>query len=166
MEGCRENEVPSPMSKRNMQVVLRQAIPGLGKPGEIVNVKPGYARNYLFPRQMAVRVTPGTLKEQQMRLEQEAARKLAEKQRAENYKTALETIGRFVIRKKVGEHDLLFGQVTTSDIAEVVLATSGLDIDRRNILLNEEIKKTGVYPVQVKLHPEVTATLRIQVTPE
>jgi LSU ribosomal protein L9P len=66
----------------------------------------------------------------------------------------------------VGEHDLLFGQVTTSDIAEVVLATSGLDIDRRNILLNEEIKKTGVYPVQVKLHPEVTATLRIQVTPE
>jgi large subunit ribosomal protein L9 len=77
------------MSKRNMQVVLRQAIPGLGKPGEIVNVKPGYARNYLFPRQMAVRVTPGILKEQQMRLEQEAARKLAEKQRAENYKTAL-----------------------------------------------------------------------------
>jgi len=101
-----------------------------------------------------------------MRREQEAARKLAEKQQAENYKKALETIGRFVIRKKVGEKDLLFGQVTTTDIAEVVLATSGLDIDRRNILLNEEIKKTGVYLVQVKLHPEVTATLRIQVTPE
>ncbi len=156
----------SSMSKRNVQVVLRQAIPGLGKPGEVVSVKPGYARNYLFPRQMAVRLTPGLLKEQQMRREQEAARKLAEKQQAENYKKALETIGRFVIRKKVGEKDLLFGQVTTSDIAEVVLATSGLDIDRRNILLNEEIKKTGVYLVQVKLHPEVTATLRIQVTPE
>ncbi len=154
------------MSKRNVQVVLRQAIPGLGSPGEVVSVKPGYARNYLFPRQMAVRLTPGLLKEQQMRREQEAARKLAEKQQAENYKKALETIGRFVIRKKVGEKDLLFGQVTTSDIAEVVLATSGLDIDRRNILLNEEIKKTGVYLVQVKLHPEVTATLRIQVTPE
>ncbi len=156
----------SSMSKRNVQVVLRQAIPGLGSPGEVVSVKPGYARNYLFPRQMAVRLTPGLLKEQQMRREQEAARKLAEKQQAENYKKALETIGRFVIRKKVGEKDLLFGQVTTSDIAEVVLATSGLDIDRRNILLNEEIKKTGVYLVQVKLHPEVTATLRIQVTPE
>ncbi len=154
------------MSKRNVQVVLRQAIPGLGKPGEVVSVKPGYARNYLFPRQMAVRVTPGLLKEQQMRREQEAARKLAEKQQAENYKKALETIGRFVIRKKVGENDLLFGQVTTSDIAEVVLATSGLDIDRRNILLDEEIRKTGVYPVQVKLHPDVTATLRIQVTPD
>lgn len=101
-----------------------------------------------------------------MRREQEAARKLAEKQQAENYKKALETIGRFVIRKKVGEKDLLFGQVTASDIAEVVLATSGLDIDRRNVLLNEEIRKTGVYLVQVKLHPEVTATLRIQVTPE
>ncbi len=154
------------MSKRDMQVVLRQPIPGLGKPGELVNVKPGYARNYLFPRQMAVRVTPGLLKEHQMRLDQEAARKLAEKQRAESYKTALETIGRFVIRQKVGENDLLFGQVTSSDIAEVVLATSGLDIDRRNISLPEEINKTGVYPVQVKLHPEVSATLRIQVTPE
>ncbi|MEN9230773.1 MAG: 50S ribosomal protein L9 [Thermostichus sp. DG02_5_bins_236] len=154
------------MSKRDVQVVLRQSIPGLGKPGEVVSVKPGYARNYLFPRQIAVRVTPGLLKEQQMRLEQEAARKLAEKQQAESYKTALETIGRFVIRQKVGENDLLFGQVTSSDIAEVVLATSGLDIDRRNISLPEEINKTGVYPVQVKLHPEVTATLRIQVTPE
>ncbi|MEN9225753.1 MAG: 50S ribosomal protein L9 [Thermostichus sp. HHBFW_bins_43] len=154
------------MSKRDVQVVLRQPIPGLGKPGELVNVKPGYARNYLFPRQMAVRVTPGLLKEHQMRLDQEAARKLAEKQQAESYKTALETIGRFVIRQKVGENDLLFGQVTSSDIAEVVLATSGLDIDRRNIFLPEEIRKTGVYPVQVKLHPEVTATLRIQVTPD
>lgn len=153
------------MSKRDMQVVLRQPVPGLGNPGDLVNVKPGYARNYLFPRQMAVRVTPGLLKERQMRLEQEVARKLAEKQQAESYKTALETIGRFVIRQKVGENDLLFGQVTSSDIAEVVLTTSGLDIDRRNILLPQEIKKTGVYPVQVKLHPEVTATIRIQVTP-
>ncbi len=166
MEDWRENSVLSSMAKRNVQVMLRQAVPGLGSPGEVVSVKPGYARNYLFPRQMAVRLTPGLLKEQQMRREQEAARKLAEKQQAENYKKALETIGRFVIRKKVGEKDLLFGQVTTTDIAEVVLATSGLDIDRRNILLNEEIKKTGVYLVQVKLHPEVTATLRIQVTPE
>ncbi|MGQ9837435.1 MAG: 50S ribosomal protein L9 [Cyanobacteriota bacterium] len=153
------------MSKRDMQVMLRQPIPGLGKPGELVNVKPGYARNYLFPRQLAVRVTSGLLKERQMRLEQELARKLAEKQQAESYKTALETIGRFVIRRKVGENDLLFGQVTSNDIAEVVLATSGLDIDRRNISLPEEIKKTGIYAVQVKLHPEVTATLRIQVTP-
>lgn len=151
---------------KDVQVMLRQAVPGLGKPGEVVSVRPGYARNYLFPRQMAVRLTPGLLKEQQMRREQEEARKLAEKQQAENYKKALETIGRFVIRKKVGEKDLLFGQVTASDIAEVVLATSGLDIDRRNVLLDEEIKKTGVYLVQVKLHPEVTATLRIQVTPE
>ncbi|MDX2272749.1 MAG: 50S ribosomal protein L9 [Cyanobacteriota bacterium] len=154
------------MAKRDMQVVLRQNVQGLGKVGEVVEVKPGYARNYLFPRQIAVRVTAGLLKEQKMRQDQEAARKLADKQQAEAYKTALETIGRFVIRKKVGEGDVLFGTVTNENIAEVILATSGLDIDRRNILLDEEVKKTGVYTVQVRLQPEVTASLRIQVSPE
>lgn len=155
------------MVKRNMQVVLRGDIPNLGKSGEVVGVKPGYARNYLLPRQLATRVTPGILKEQKMREEQEAARKIAERQQAESYKTALETIGRFVVRKTVGEDgETLFGTVTNENIAEVVLSTSGLDIDRRNILLKDEVKKTGVYPVEVRLHPEVTATLRLQVSPD
>lgn len=155
------------MSKRNMQVVLREEVPNLGKPGEVVGVKPGYARNYLFPRQLAARVTPGILKEQKMREEQEIARKIAEKKQAESYKTALETIGRFVVRKTVGEdEETLFGTVTSDNIAEVILSTSGLDIDKRNISLQDEVKKIGVYPVEVRLHPEVTATLRIQVSPE
>jgi large subunit ribosomal protein L9 len=154
------------MTKRNVAVVLRQEVPGLGQPGDVREVKPGYARNYLFPRQMAVRLTPGLLKEQKMREAQALARKAAEKQQAESYKTALETIGRFTIAKKVGEGEVLFGTVTTENIAEVVLATSGLDIDRRNILLEDEIKTTGNYTAQVRLHPEVTATIRIQVIPE
>jgi large subunit ribosomal protein L9 len=154
------------MAKRDLQIVLRQEVKGLGKQGDIVVVKPGYARNYLFPRQMAARLTPGLLKEKKMREEQEIARKLAEKAQAETYKTALETIGRFTIRKKVGEEDTLFGTVTTENIAEVILATSGLNIDRRNIILEEEVKKTGTYTILVRMHPEVTATVKVQVLPE
>ncbi|NJL99367.1 MAG: 50S ribosomal protein L9 [Synechococcaceae cyanobacterium SM2_3_2] len=154
------------MGKRNMQVILRQEVQGLGKKGEMVGVKPGYARNFLFPNGAAVRVTPGLIKEQEMRKEQEKARLQSIKAQALSYKTALDTIGRFVLRQKVGEGDLLFGTVTNSDIAGVILATSGLDIDRRNISFEGEINKTGVFTVQVKLHPEVTAEVRIQVTPE
>lgn len=154
------------MAKRDLQIVLRQEVKGLGKQGDIVVVKPGYARNYLFPRQIAARLTPGLLKEKKMREEQEVARKLAEKAQAEAYKIALETIGRFVIRKKVGEEDTLFGTVTTENIAEVILATSGLSIDRRNIILEEEVKKTGTYPILVRMHPDVSATVKIQVLPE
>ncbi len=154
------------MKKSNVQVVLREDIETLGKVGDIVSVRPGYAQNYLFPRRLAVRVTPGVLREKEMREAQELARKAAEKQQAESYKTALETIGRFVVEKKVGENDALFGTVTTENIAEVVLATSGLDIDRRNMILEEEIKTLGVYPVQIRLHPEVTVTIKIQVNPE
>jgi large subunit ribosomal protein L9 len=154
------------MGKRNVQVLLRQNVEKLGKSGDLVEVKPGYARNFLFPRQMAVRVTPGLLKEQQMRQAQAQARLAAEKLQAESHKTALETIGRFVIRQKVGEGDTLFGTVTNGDIAEVILSTSGLAIERRNIILDQEVKKTGIYPVEVHLHPEVVATIRIQVTPE
>ncbi len=154
------------MGKRNVQVLLRSDVFPLGKAGEIVDVKPGYARNYLFPRQLASRVTAGVLKEQKMREEQVLARKAAERQQAISYKTALETIGRFTITKTVGENDALFGTVTTENIAEVVLASSGLDIDRRNVILEDDIKTVGTYSVQVRLHPEVTATLNIVVVPD
>ncbi len=153
------------MAKANMQVVLRQSVEHLGKAGDIVNVRPGYARNFLFPRQLASRLTPGLLKVKAMWEQQELERKIAAKQQAESYKTALETIGRFVIHKTVGEGDALFGTVTNGDVAEAVLAASGLDIDRRNVLLDQDIKTTGVYAVEVRLHPEVTATIRLQVTP-
>lgn len=154
------------MGKRNLQVLLRSDIYPLGKAGDIVDVKPGYARNYLFPRQLANRVTPGLLKERKMREDQLLARKAAEKQQAENYKIRLETIGRFIITKKAGENEVLFGTVTTENVAEAVLAASGLDIDRRNVILPDEIKTLGTYDVQVRLHSDVTATARIVVTPE
>ncbi|MEN9245519.1 MAG: 50S ribosomal protein L9, partial [Thermostichales cyanobacterium SRBZ-1_bins_19] len=74
-------------------------------------------------------------------------------------------IGRFVIRKTVGEGDLLFGTVTHENIADLIFSTSGITVDKRDITV-EEIRKTGVYPVTIRLHPEVTATIRIQVTPD
>ncbi|GAB4216308.1 MAG: 50S ribosomal protein L9 [Synechococcales cyanobacterium] len=153
------------MGKKNFPVLLRQDVETLGKSGELVEVRKGYAFNYLFPQKIAVRVTPGILKEVAMRRAREEARLLAIKQEAERNKVALETIGRFVIRKKVGEGDMLFGTVTHENIAELILATSGISVDRRDITV-EEIRKTGVYPVSIRLHAEVTVAIRIQVTPE
>lgn len=153
------------MAKKNMQVLLRQDISTLGKAGDLVDVRPGYALNYLFPNKSAVRITPGILKEVGIRKAKEAARLEALKKDAEVNKVKLETIGRFVIYKKVGEGDALFGTVTHENIADSILAESGIQVDRRDITL-EEVKKTGIYPVQIRLHPDVIATVRIQVTPE
>jgi len=153
------------MGKKNFPVLLRQDVETLGKAGDMVDVRKGYALNFLFPKGIAVRVTPGVMKEVAMRRAQEEARKLAIKQQAEQNKAALETIGRFVIRKTVGEGDLLFGTVTHENIADLIFATSGIQVDKRDITV-EEIRKTGVYPVSIRLHPEVTVTIRIQVTPE
>jgi large subunit ribosomal protein L9 len=152
------------MSKRNVQVVLRQAVPSLGQSGDVIGVSPGYARNYLFPRGLASRVTPGILKTVALRQELVEHRKQEEKQLAESRKTALETINRFVIRAKVGEADALFGTITHQDVVDVVRGSSGIEIDKRTVKM-EDIKKTGVYPVEIRLHPDVTATLRLQVTP-
>ncbi|MGK7906742.1 MAG: 50S ribosomal protein L9 [Synechococcus sp.] len=152
------------MAKKNLQVVLRQEVAKLGKAGEVVGVTPGYARNYLFPQGLAERMTPGVFKTIELRRAQEEARKLAEKQLADSKKTALETINNFIVKVKVGEGDAIFGTVTNQDIADVIKQSSGQDIDRRNINVSD-IKQTGDYPVEIKLHPEVTATIRLQVLP-
>ena len=152
------------MAKKNMQVVLRQEVSKLGKVGDVVGVTPGYARNYLFPKGLAERMTPGVFKTVELRRAQEEQRKLEEKQLAASKKVALETINNFVVQVKVGEGDAIFGTVTNQDIADVIKQASGQEVDRRNIHVND-IKQTGEYPVEIKLHPEVTATIRLQVNP-
>lgn len=151
------------MAKR-AQVVLNQDVRKLGKNGDLVDVAPGYARNYLIPQGLAVVATPGILKQVEQRREKERQRLLAEKQQAEQRKTALETIGRFVIRKQVGENEAIFGTVTSQDLADAIQANAGQEVDRRGITL-PEISQTGFYQAEVKLHPEVTATVEIQVAP-
>ena len=152
------------MAKR-VQLVLTQDIKKLGKNGDLVEVAPGYARNYLLPQGMAVRTTPGILKQVERRKEQERQRLLEEKQQAQSHKTALETIGRFSIAKQVGEGDAIFGTVTSQDVADAIQQATSQEIDRRGISV-PDIRKVGFYKVDIKLHPEVTAVVEIQVVPQ
>jgi large subunit ribosomal protein L9 len=152
------------MAKR-VQVVLNENIGKLGKAGDLVEVAPGYARNYLLPKGMVSLATAGILKQVEIRREKERQRLLAEKQEAESRKVALNTIGRLTIRKQVGEGEAIFGTVTTQDVADVIKEKAGQEVDRKGITV-PEINKTGIYQVQIKLHPEVTATVEIQVAPQ
>jgi large subunit ribosomal protein L9 len=149
------------MSKR-IQVVLNEDIRKLGKNGDLVEVAPGYARNYLYPQGKAVPVTPGILKQVEHRRAKEQERIQELKRQADAQKTALQTIGRFVIKKQVGEEEAIFGTVTNGDVAEAILAATKQEIDRRDITV-PDIHKLGFYKVQVKLHPEVSAEIEIQV---
>lgn len=152
------------MAKR-VKVVLNQDIRKLGKTGDLVEVAPGYARNYLLPQSMAIRTTPGVLKQVERRREAERQRLLEIKQEAEAMKTALSTIGMFTIEKPVGENDAIFGTVTSSDVANVIQAMTGKEIDRRDITV-PDINKLGEYTAEIKLHPEVTAMVNLRVAAE
>jgi large subunit ribosomal protein L9 len=151
------------MAKR-VSVILNQSVSKLGNNGDLVDVAPGYARNYLIPQGLASLATRGIIKQVEQRREIERQKKLAEKQAAENQKTALKTIGRLTIRKQVGEENAIFGTVTTQEIADIIKEQAGLEVDRRGIEV-PDISKTGEYQAEVKLHPEVTATIDFQVIP-
>jgi large subunit ribosomal protein L9 len=152
------------MAKR-IQLVLNQDVSKLGKAGDLVEVAPGYARNYLIPTGAAVRTTPGILKQVERRREAERQRLLELKHEAETQRKALETVGRFTILKQVGEKDAIFGTVTDREVAEVIQEITGQEIDRRGITV-PDIHKIGSYKVDIKLHPEVTAVVEIQVSPQ
>ena len=149
------------MSKR-VSVVLNESISKLGKNGDLVEVAPGFARNYLLPKGLATVATPGIIKQVEQRREKERLRKLAIKQEAESQKTALKTIGKLVIRKQVGEANAIFGTVTAQEVADLIKEKAMLDVDKRGISV-PDISITGEYQVEVKLHPEVTATVDIEV---
>jgi large subunit ribosomal protein L9 len=149
------------MAKR-VQVVLTEDIRKLGQNGDLVEVAPGYARNYLLPQGKAVRTTPGVLRQVERRREAERQRLLAIKEEAEATKTALATIGMFTIEKPVGENNAIFGTVTASDVATVIKSLSGKEVDRRDITL-PDINKLGEYQAEIKLHAEVTALVNLRV---
>ena len=150
------------MSKR-VQVILSKTVDKLGRNGDLLEVAPGFARNYLIPQGMAIAATPGLLRQVEQRRAKEQERLLAEKEAAEARKTALQTVGRFIIQKQVGEAEAIFGTVTTQDVADAIKAATSQEVDRRGITL-PEISKVGFYKAQVKIHPEVTAEVEIQVT--
>jgi large subunit ribosomal protein L9 len=147
---------------KKVQLVLNQNVNKLGKTGDLVEVAPGYARNYLLPRKIGAIATPSLLKQVEHKREKERQRLLAEKQEAEARKTALQTISRFTIAKQVGEKEAIFGTVTPQELADAIKESTGQEIDRRGITL-PEIGKLGFYKAQVKLHAEVIAEVEIQV---
>ncbi len=149
------------MPKR-VQLVLNEDVLSLGKEGDLVEVAPGYARNFLLPYGKALPVTPAVMKQVQHRKAKQLEQEAALKQEALDFQTALITIGRFTVKKQIGEDDVLFGTVTNGDVAEVIEEATKKKIDRRDINV-PEIHRTGKYKVQVKLHSEVTAEINLEV---
>ncbi len=147
-----------------MEVILRDHVEHLGRRGEIVKVANGYARNYLLPRKLALLATEGNKKQ----VERERAKfeaKEAEERKVVDAQAARLANVEVSITRRVGETDALYGSVTTSDIAEA-LAAKGFEIDRRKLQLADAIKRIGEYDVPVKLHRDVTATIKVKVVAE
>jgi large subunit ribosomal protein L9 len=147
-----------------MKVILKADMDSLGLEGSMVNVAKGYARNYLIPKGFAVEVTDQNIKLVEMQKKKIDARRVKAKEDAEKLKlTMTDTV--VTLTQKVGEEGKLYGSVTTMDIA-AQLRNSGIDIDRKKILLDKPIRALGEYDVLVKLHPEVTGSIKVIVAPE
>jgi large subunit ribosomal protein L9 len=150
--------------KRKMKIILRADVERLGKIGSLVNVSPGFARNFLIPNNMAYPATEGNLK--RIEFEKHRAAQLAEreKEEARQFAAKLGEVS-LTFQVKVGEEDKLYGSVTSADISEEMLK-QGFEIDKRKILIEEPIKALGVYSVGVRVHPEVTAEIKVWVVKE
>jgi large subunit ribosomal protein L9 len=147
-----------------MDVILRSDVAKLGRRGDVVKVAEGYGRNYLLPRGLAMQVTDAN--KAMIAKEHKAHDLRVAKEKAE-FQVVAEKIAtlRYIAPRKVGENDVLYGSVTSGDIADF-LKNKGVDIDKRKIQLDEPIKKLGEHEVAVKLHPEVSANIRVLVTKE
>lgn len=147
-----------------MQVILKDNVKNLGEMGQIVNVAKGYARNFLIPKGLAVEADMKNIKslEHEKRIIHEKARKI--KNLAQDMAGRISAMT-LTIKAKAGEEEKLFGSVTTMDIAEA-LQKEGIEIDKKKISLEEPIKRLGFYTVNIRVHPQVSAQLNIQVIPE
>ncbi len=144
-----------------MKVILKENIDTLGHIGDIVKVAPGYARNYLIPKGFAIEATTRNAKALEHAKRQMEYKKNKVKEQATQLAAKLEALT-IVLAHQAGEGDKLFGSVTNMELAES-LATQGFEIDRKKIVLAEPIKNLGEFSAAVKLHPEVTATLKVVV---
>jgi large subunit ribosomal protein L9 len=144
-----------------MLVLLQSNVSNLGHIGDLVNVKPGFARNYLFPRKLAIMADERNKKELEHNL------RIAEMKKAKALESAKELANQIAsvsltIQKPVGEEDKIFGTVTNQELSDAFKA-EGFDFDRRSITILDEIKRVGVYRGSVKVHPEVAAEFKIWV---
>ncbi len=147
-----------------IELILREDVKSLGKTGEMVRVKPGYARNYLLPQGLAYEATEGNKKRIAAETKARTSRQDAERTEAERAAAALGQVA-LTLTGKAGEEGKLFGSITTQDLAEA-LARQGHQIDKRRIELDHPIKTLGHHTVAVRLHPEVHAEVHVSVVAE
>ena len=152
------------MSGMPMKLILTQEVSGLGAPGDVVEVAGGYGRNYLVPRGLAMRWTRGAEKQIELIKRARIAREIRS---AEDAKVAAGQLAalRIRLRTRAGSGGRLFGSVSTADIAAAVKDAGGPELDRRKIEVGNPIKTIGSHQVAIRLHPEVSATLEIEVVP-
>lgn len=144
-----------------MRVILKDEVPNLGDAGDIVKVAPGYGRNFLLPRGLAIPASEGSVRE--LEHQKRVADAIRRKQLAGSKELAARLENSAVsIRREAGDDDRLFGSVTNRDVADA-LAAEGIEVDRRSIQLGEPIKSIGLFTVPIRLHREVTASVRVYV---
>ncbi|HMA46540.1 MAG TPA: 50S ribosomal protein L9 [Frankiaceae bacterium] len=147
-----------------MKLILTQEVAGLGGPGDVVEVKDGYGRNYLMPRGYAIRATRGAEKQVgQIR----RAREVREVRDLDQARRLAGQLGALEVRlpSRAGQGGRLFGSVTAADVVDAVLAAGGPKLDRRRVELLAPIKSVGTHTVSVRLHPDVAAALTVEVVP-
>ena len=148
-----------------MKVILQKEVAKLGTPGEVVTVADGYARNFLVPRGLAIPASKGAVRHAEGLKRAHGERMAKARTEAEAVAERLGQV-RLTIAHRAGEEGKLFGSITAQDLAEEIAKQGGEVVDRRAIHLDEPIRSVGTHEVQVRLHPEVTATLTVQVEPE
>jgi large subunit ribosomal protein L9 len=147
-----------------IEVILREDVKSLGNAGDLVRVKPGYARNFLLPKGFAYQATPGNKKRIEAEAKARGIRLAADKVDAEALAGRLSEVA-ITLARKAGEGDRLFGSITSQDIADA-LAAAGHEVDKRKIDLESPVKSVGEHVVPLKLHPEVVADIHLTVVPE
>ncbi len=145
-----------------MKVILLKDVKGLGKAGELVNAKDGYARNFLIPRKLAVEATEANLKKWEEEMAEKRKKEQAEYEKAMELKKKIESIS-VNIKSKAGEGGRLFGSITSKDIAQALKKQHKIDVDRKKIEMDNNIKTLGTTDVKIRVYPEVTATLKVNV---
>ncbi|MGH9832829.1 MAG: 50S ribosomal protein L9 [Blastocatellia bacterium] len=147
-----------------MELLLKEDIENLGVRGDLVKVRPGYGRNYLLPRGLAIQATPGNVKQIELQRKSLLKKEAVERDTATQQADLLKEVT-LEFARKVGEHGILYGSVTSMDIAEA-FAAKGFEVDRRRVLLKDPIKEPGEFEVPVKLHREVTTNIKVVVKSE
>lgn len=148
-----------------MKLILTTDVSGLGGPGDLVEVKDGYGRNYLLPRGLAIVATKGAAKQVQTIRRAQDARRIRDLDHAKEIKAVLEDLNVTLKAKAAPGSGKLFGSVTTADVVSAVRAAGGPALDKRTVELAGHIKAVGSHQINVRLHPDVTAGFKLNVTP-